>query len=268
MLNLIRMNLYRFIKTKSLYVLLIITITMTGIIVTDQQTVDSEFEQAMIEEAMAESDGTVGVTLAMPADSTIPAFMALFTTFINSGTILIFTGLFAVLFSNSERAGGYLKNLNSCAKSKGQIFLAKLPPVIAFVISEFLLIPLTVRLLGIPFEMTMITEFFLYVTAQLLLHIAYGVFMLMLMEAFRNLAIGILASIFIGGGVGILLVGFLENLIHIEGLISGHMLVGLSRMIAVDNISQCAITTLISGVVGMTMYLIIGTVIFRKRDLY
>lgn len=270
-MNLVRMNLYRFVRTKAVYVLLIITVLITGLIILDQKNMTEEAweaEQELLQEAgisEEDADERVGINLG---SSRITSVSAMTEATVGSGMILVFTGIFASLFSNAERNGGYLKNLNSCAQNKGQIFIAKGAPVAVFALINMLIVPLTAAVLGLDVTSILSKEFLLYIVIQWLLHSAYGIFVLTVMEVSRSLVAGMLVGIFLGMGVGVMLLGFIENVVRVNGLISSHMLVYVVRALMMENVMSSLLTALLTGIISFVLYWVVGTLIIKKRDMY
>lgn len=270
-MNLVRMNLYRFVRTKAVYVLLIITVLFMGLIILDQKSMSEEAWEAEMELLQAEgidvddTDENVGITFGM---TPITSASAMTESLVSSGLLLVFTGIFAALFSNAERNGGYLKNLNSCAENRGQIFMAKGAPVAVFVLLSLLIVPLTSVALGLEAENIFSKELILYILVQWLLHLAYGIFVLTVMEVSRSLVVGMLVGIFCGIGVGVVLLSFIENAFRVNGLISSHMIVYIVRGLMLKNVMECLLPALLAGTIGFILYWIVGTLVFEKRDMY
>lgn len=265
-MSLIRMNLYRFIKTKSVYILLLITAITAGLLTMDQKSGAAAVDYEMMQQAeMDMEESAVGITISA---AFIESAGQLSGELIGSGIVLVFTAIFAALFHNAERAGGYLKNLNSCAGAKEQVFFAKVIPVMLYVLLNLLIIPLVVKVLGMPGMDILTKDFMIYMLTEWLLHSAYGIFILMFMEVTRNLVAGIMFGVFAPTGVGVMLIGFVENAFHGNGIISGHMLVQMARVLTLENIMSSLIPALITGVISFVLYLVIGTLTFKKKDIY
>lgn len=265
-MNLIRMNLYRFMKTKSVYILLLITALLVGILVLDQNAEGTaEMNQEIMQQAGIEEDESVGLAIGF---TFIASVVQMSEEMVNSGMLLMFTAIFAVLFSYTERMGGYLKNLNSCAGSKAQIFIAKIAPVMLFVALNLVVVPLTAKAFGLSGGGILTVKFAVYMAVQWLIHVAFGVFFLMLMEITRSLVVGLLCGVFLSAGAGLMLVNLVESmLLHMDGVISSHMLVSAARAFLMEEIPSALIPTLLSGVVALVIYTVIGVTVFKKRDI-
>lgn len=265
-MNLIRMNLYRFIKTKSVYVILIIAAFLAGFLTLDMVSEDGQaINQEILQQEGIDVDQTAGITIGL---NILTSASEMTGELVGSGMILVLIAIFAALFSNAERAGGYLKNLNACAGTKAQIFLAKMVPAMLFAFAILWIIPFVSVACGLQGNGLLTKEFFLYMAIQWLIHTAYGIFILMVMEISRSLVAGILIGIFAGMGVGVMLIQLIENAVIGQGIISGHMLVTMARMLNPENIVSSLIPAFVTGVISVIMYSVIGALTFQKRDIY
>lgn len=265
-MNLIRMNLYRFMKTKSVYVILIVTALLTGFLAVDMESEeDQAISQELLQQEGIDADDTIGLTIGMNVLSSASEMTG---EMVGSGMIMLLLSIFVVLFSNAERAGGYLKNLNSCAGTKAQIFLAKIAPVMLFAFVILWIIPFVSVVSGLQGKDILTKEFLLYMTVQWLIHTAYAIFALMIMEITRSLVAGILIGIFASMGVGVTLIQFMENAVYGQGIISEHMLVSMTRMLTPENVVSLLAPALVTGVISVLAYSAAGALTFQKRDIY
>ena len=267
-MSLIRMNLYRFIRTKTVYVLLLITVAIISLVILDQTSGTMPLDEEILQQAGVDADNEVGLTFGVSMITSVPQ---LTVEMLGSGILLVFTAIFAAIFSNSERAGGYLKNLNSCAGAKEQIFLGKIVPVMVFALLNLWIVPLAGVLVGAPMGLQQTAELFsgkfiLYMTVQWMLHVAYGIFVLMIMELTRSLLAGILVGIFAGMGVGVMMISFVENIFRANGAITGHMLVYMIRIIAPENMGETLMMALLTATISIVLYMGIGALTFKTRD--
>lgn len=265
-MNLVRMNLYRFMKTKSAYVILIIATILTGFLTLDMTSEEGQaMNQELLQQEGIDAEQTAGIAIGL---TILTSASEMTGELVGSGMILVLVAIFAAIFSNTERAGGYLKNLNSCAGAKAEVFLAKIVPVMLFTFVILWIVPFVSVVCGLEGNGIWTKEFLLYMVAQWLIHTAFSIFILMIMEITRSLLAGILVGIFAGMGFGITLIQMIENAIHGQGIISGHMLVTVARMLMPENIVNLLFPALVTGVIGVMMYSVIGAVTFQKRDIY
>lgn len=269
-MNLVRMNLYRFVRTKAVYVIMLVTVLSIGLVVLDQKSMSQEAWEAEMEllqqEGISTEDTgmTPGINFGMTPIRTVTEMSE---SYIGSGMLLVLIGIFAALFSNAERTGGYLKNLNSCSQNRSWIFMAKAVPVVVFAGLNIVLIPVMSAVFGLDTSDAFSKEAAYYLLIQWLLHAAFGMFVLTIMEMSRSLVVGMLIGIFSGMGIGVLLLSFLEGFFNGNGFFTSHMLVHMVRAIVVENVTSSLLAGVLTGIIGFLLYLVLGTYVFKKRDM-
>lgn len=268
-MNLVRMNLYRFFREKSLYVLLLITGFMIALAVLGESSTSSEeYKQLQMVEEEKKDEISVGFTLGMIK---IDNMNDLQEAYIGAGIMLVLVGLFIVIYTYNERNSGYLKNLSSIPQSKIQMILARFVCVVLFVILEFAVM----ILLGFAFGLTIadVGDFVSYLLLQLLLHMSFGALCMFAMEVFRNLTAGIMVSIVVPMGLIGMLISYIDKGIHhiignVDFYISEHLLSFFVRALNTELMPTYATTAFISGIVGLVMYIGLTIWTARKRDMY
>lgn len=274
MMNLVRMYLYRLLHTRSIYVMSFVLILMVAFVTIDEGSEQSQqAEQQLLEEQGVDAENTresVGIVMTPLSDVTKVSF---YQEFMGSGVLLLFLSIFTALLSYKERDGGFLKNLNSCAKKRGYIFLAKVPAVIAFVSIQFLTLIVMLQIMCRGHANGDMQYLVWYIVSQFLLHIAFGTFILMIMELTRNLAAGLMTGIFFSIGIHILLLSMVENVLLGLGLPekllpSQYLIVSQVKMLMADGTGNGLFLSIIIGVVALILYLALGMWIFNKRDIY
>ena len=132
MLNLIKMNFYRFFKTWVFYITLLIIIITFGLLArieTEPRT--QEHYQQMEQEQGSTEEEHVGI-VASEEVTAETSFEQLYAGFTSSGYLLIMVGVFAIVYSEGERKSGFLKNLLTTRKGKKNIFLSKISVVFLY----------------------------------------------------------------------------------------------------------------------------------------
>ena len=269
-MNLVRMNLYRFFKSKSFYVFLIITISFVAMViimkkVNDNMAPDKQF---IAQEVASEEENDVGITVGV---GKLTDVYEVCNGFLGSGLIMMFIAIFVVMYTNAERASGYLKNLTTLPYSRTLIVLSKIVPILLFVTIEILAVCITSLLLGLQ-----VKDFPLlmkYVMIQWLLSAAFGMMNVFIMEVFRSLTAGLLIGICVSLGLGLAgmmyFESFLQNVLGNSNIgISNHLLVAFVRGIDPSNITKFAIPAIISALIGLAGYTGLSVLITHKRDMY
>lgn len=287
MLNLVRMNLLKLFKMKSLYIITVIAILFSAILTGDAITemtimldgsapVQSEEELALEQEMaedMEEGPSDVGITMDDSAVSTISEYIV---DFMRSGMLALLLVIFTVIYACGERECGFLKNLNVCTGKRWHIIAAKMSSVIVFMIMQLVLIFLamivTNQALGGVMAMGNLGEAIPAILVQILLHLALAAFSLMIVELTRNSTLSMIIGIFISLGIGTLIVtwccDFIQKVTSVSLPLANYLVVSRMKMTVMPLDYSLLPVTIIVGFVGMIGYLVISSIIFQKRDLY
>ncbi len=250
MLNLIKMNLYRFFKTRVFYVTLLITIIGSGLLAGLDTDPTSQFEE-------------------------------LYASFTSSGYILIMVGVFAIVFSEEERKSGFLKNLLTPSSGKKYIFAAKIPVVFLYSLIMFLgaLVAIRIGSLGwgegrcsVQSMGTLIS----FIVLEVILHTVFGIAMMALYEITRNTIIPIMITIFGSANLHGMLFNFLEiKLVSMRPALAGFMekyalsrnfIVTKTQDLGISGMSFSYVNIIVVIVIGLIFYSVMGMCIFTKRD--
>lgn len=268
MLNLIRMNIYRLIKSKFVIGLIIVAVISSifaiGMVDVDESSLEYEI---MMEQGVDATEKGFGFTITSMLEPTVTQVME---GVLHSGLLLVTISVFAVIFSGGERNSGYLKNIVLPKKKKFYLFVAKLVPVSIFSVLCFAVSTLSVFCTVGQLELGAIALLVPELVIQLLLHIAFAVCMLAYMELFRNQAIGLVVAIFGSMGLHVVVVNLLEEALAGIGipeflLFGKNMIVAAANGMAVD-MPEAFLSCTMTAVFGIIMYMVIGSVIFSKRD--
>ncbi|HKM21657.1 MAG TPA: PBECR4 domain-containing protein [Lachnospiraceae bacterium] len=231
MVNLIRMNLFRFVHMKSLYVLTLITVFMCAVLVADNATnltlmLDDSASVQELEEAeqlKEEEDTSVGATFAT---DTVPTVADYTVEFFHSGILTLLFAIFTVLFVCSERDSGFLKNLCVCTEKRWYLIVARMASMLGFLVVQAVVVFLSMLVTNAVFENYM---------------------------EIGNLVLALPT----------LLIQILLHLALADYLISTRI-----NMISSPLENAVVPVTIVVGIVGLIGYLALSSFIFQKRDLY
>ena len=131
MLNIIKMDLYRMFRTKSLYVIWIIAAVLmigTTYLLKAENTAD-EFEAASqqeIEESYTEDMPALGIQVMIPAGSDGKITVKdIFYGNAQSKFYVLFLVIFTVIFVMADINSGYIKNIGGQIQNRGYLVIAK-----------------------------------------------------------------------------------------------------------------------------------------------
>lgn len=172
MLNLLRMNFYRMIKTKAMWIVLV-CICLFGVLSCFIEKIDWETgrenanrqEAAQMEPASAETEEDKGVIdgfkagfsesgddansniskedtpgvqfeiTKQPSDANQgerQSFLEVYHSDISGGAVIIFIVIAGVIFVNGEDKTGFVKNIAGQTRYRGMIYLSKIPVIVCY----------------------------------------------------------------------------------------------------------------------------------------
>lgn len=125
MLNALKMDFYRFRRTKSLYIILAAAAAMCAFTIWSIYLMSSPM---ITESGIALPDG-----FAELAPKTVDGYI---DSFFQGNFLVLFTVIFAVIFCNSEHRGGFIKNIASVTSNRIGLVLSR---VVIILLADILL---------------------------------------------------------------------------------------------------------------------------------
>ncbi|MBD5156524.1 MAG: ABC transporter permease subunit [Butyrivibrio sp.] len=120
MLNALKMDFYRFRKTKSLYIILAAAVAMCAFTIWSMYLMSSP--------AITES----GIPLPDGFDALVPKTVDGYVdSFFQGNFVVLFTVIFAVIFCNTEHRGGFIKNIASVTSNRIGLVLSRTVVILA-----------------------------------------------------------------------------------------------------------------------------------------
>lgn len=120
MLNALKMDFYRFRKTKSLYIILGVAVVMCAFTIWSMYLMSSP--------AITES----GIPLPDGFDELVPKTVDGYVdSFFQGNFIVLFVVIFAVIFCNTEHRGGFIKNIASVTSNRIGLVLSRTVVILA-----------------------------------------------------------------------------------------------------------------------------------------
>lgn len=293
MLNLIRMNLYRMVKTKSLWVVLfcmgmfcVFSCYMSKV---DMEAQEKESHTTSISnendgselmglykgEDEEEIDTVFGIAVNAPEkkDGKNPAFLEFYNADLASGIVLVFLTIGCAIYFNGEMKSGFLKNIAGQTKHKSSIFLSKvfvnmiyvLLALIGYGIVQYLSLKfLLADQFTLRFGKEYLKETGLLVLSIYLLSLAFSGGISLVTVVFRSTAVGITIGMLSAFGLIQSFIPYIEKSFDIE----------LLKYMVTTNIHQMTIGTAEKdvmfaigiGILFSVFYYLLGTVYFTKKD--
>ncbi|MFT4145695.1 MAG: ABC transporter permease subunit [Mobilitalea sp.] len=284
MLNVIKMDLYRLIKTRSLYVILMIiaAFMMLNVYMLQREIEVLSFKQTETDntQEVLKEDTTENVNLGISYDPS--SLIRLDTTLLDevevmltSGIMLLFTGIFVVIYVCGENTSGYIKNLVTCTKRRWYIILSKTVAMSVFVLFELLVVLIMTGIASSIFidsiTLNISGHLLQYLGLQFLLHTAFAVIIIMVSVLTRSTAISMIISICLCSGIGSLVIGFISKL-NINGHYIGAKLPDYLITTNVQTLmstpsSEMSIRVIAVSAIAILAYNLISCVVMEKRDI-
>ena len=146
MFNMIRMELFRMFKTKSLYVIWAAMAAClffaNSLSAEEIQTYSIEEKQEMYEAAMSDEDEDIMfgmyVTLPTKPGEAVSVFDGFYAN-VHGKFVALFMVIFTVLYATADITSGYVKNIAGQVKNRGNLILAKSVALLLYTILTMLL---------------------------------------------------------------------------------------------------------------------------------
>lgn len=293
MYNAVKMELYRMVRMKSLYVMIIVMVAMTFITTWAldfersyyqdtaqelEQNIDMELQEA--EESLESTEGEEGIVIGMQAsmpDDDLSDVTLLDMAFSNLQSMIFafYLAIFVVLFCGADLTSGYIKNFVGQAKSRTRLVAAKAVAMSVYTVGMLLLFwGVQAVANGIFFgyiHMGDAGSFFSYLAIQAVLHIAFVMICLAIVLVSRNTVISMIFSICICWNVLSLLytgIDMIANKIGVKDFsFSTYTISGRIRMLSDTFSRQDSIETLAVAAVYLILTFVVGSVAFTKKDI-
>ncbi len=281
MLNMIRMELFRMFKTKSLYVIWMVMIAcvfLTNSLSAEEIiTFSMEEKQEMYEAAMdGEESGNLGMDVTLPTKpgADVSVFDGFYAN-VKGKFIALFMVIFTVLYATADITSGYVKNIAGQVRNRGNLIFAKAAALLLYVVLTMLLF-IGVQMLSnaISYQKLVMgpgKEFFQYAAMQTLLHFALVMVIMCVAVVLRNNVISMMISVCVCMNILIMLYGVVDQAVEKLGIHDFHVMdytvsgkiVNLGMNAAPKTMGMAALV----GIVFIVVMLAISMTVFQKRDI-
>lgn len=281
MLNMIRMEVFRMFKTKSLYVIWMVMIAcvfLTNSLSAEEiLTFSMEEKQEMYEAAMdGEESGNLGMDVTLPTKpgADVSVFDGFYAN-VKGKFIALFMVIFTVLYATADITSGYVKNIAGQVRNRGNLIFAKAAALLLYVVLTMLLF-IGVQTLSnaISYQKLVMgpgKEFFQYAALQTLLHFALIMVIMCIAVVLHNNVISMMISVCVCMNILIMLYGVVDQAVEKLGIHDFHMIdytvsgkiVNLGMNAAPKTMGMAVMV----GVVFIVVMLAISMTVFQKRDI-
>ncbi len=279
MFNLIKMDIYRLLHSKSTWIMICFVIGLAVFSVTMTNS-DIEFmkdDPAAVTETMEERP--VGIYVeAQPewVNGTIE-IGSVVSVEMRSQLLAILCVIFAAIFTNADYKNGYIKNIAGQFPRREQLVASKFI-VIAFQVLVMVIV-FTISIVvsgyvmwGSDFYLGSVTELFQYLGVQYLLHLGIAAVMMLLCILTYSTAFSMTSGILLCSGLAVPIYSLINKAINglktgLEFDINKYILDGNITMLLYDSTSEVMVRGVAVGVAFAIVSLFISTIIVKKRDI-
>lgn len=290
MLNLIKMDLYRLVRTLSFLVMIAVTVMISIVTVSltnmDIEMIREENEKAPQTEqtAQAEADGeeeemNIGITV-QTEESWLEGdieLVDLVCAIMSGGVLMVLCAIFVSLFVNAEQRTGYIKNIAGQLPCRGLLSVSKLLGIAVLLLAMFAAFVggtfVTAEIcLGDTFKLGDVSELVKVLAVQYALHFAFSAFVAMLCTVSRSTALGMVIGIILCSGLMTMVYQALNKLIQKADSLADFDLTKYPIETKVIEVTASAgsdvyIGALITGAIYLVFSIIISMTVTQKRDI-
>ncbi len=229
MLNLVKMDLYRFSRTKSLIVMIAICLFIAAMYPIMTKITGEAGEVSVTvsidEEISSDDDSLISESSTSDTDDVLqPSAADLFESICAGGNIMLLIVIFTTIFVCAEQRNGFIKNIAGQQRFRGSLIFSKIAVAAVFVALIFILTIIFLIISSlIVYKGDVIlgfdTQFFKVVGVQYLLHFALSMLAILLCTLTRSSALSMTFGALIVAGLGSLICMLPNMLINkINGL--------------------------------------------------
>lgn len=283
MLNMIRMELYRMFKTKSLYVIWLVLaagiLFTTGLSADEMKTYTMEEKQEMYEYATGQQKSdtvNLGMDVTVPTKpgDTVSVF-DLFYGNIKGKFLAFFMVIFAVLYSTADMTSGFIKNIAGQVRDRRGLVFAKGVSLFVYTVLTMLIFTGIQTISNALFfdELVFgpVKEFLQYAGIQTLLHFALLIIVMCIAIVLRNNVISMMLSVCLCMNVLVIFYSFLDNLIakaHIKNFhVLEYTVTGNISFLETNVTAKMAVTALAVSIAFVIVMIEVCSTVFKKRDI-
>ena len=283
MLNMIRMELYRMFKTKSMYVIWLVLaagiLFTTGLSADEMKTYTMEEKQEMYEYATGQQKSdtvNLGMDVTVPTKpgDTVSVF-DLFYGNIKGKFLALFMVIFAVLYSTADMTSGFVKNIAGQVRDRRRLVFAKGVSLFVYTVLTMLIFTGIQTISNALFfdELVFgpVKEFLQYAGIQTLLHFALLIIVMCIAIVLRNNVISMMLSVCLCMNVLVIFYSFLDNMnakAHIKNFhVLEYTVTGNISFLETNVTAKMAVTALAVSIAFIIVMIEVCSTVFKKRDI-
>ena len=281
MLNIIKMDLYRMLKTKSMYV---IWIVLAAILLITTSLCKTDYELLTEKDAMKQEQVTeptvdninVGMMVTLPTEpgEKVTVYDIFFANSQGKLYALLLV-IFTVLFSTADISSGYIKNIGGQVGNRGSLIFSR-----SIALSVFSVLTMTGAFLfqaaanGIVFgelEWGNTKAILSYFVTELALHYALVLICMAIAIILKNNVISMVIAVCLSMNVMTIVYGVINSAIQKIGIqnfqIYKYTITGKLSLLPMDPSGNECLAAFGVAIVFIVMMISVSSVVFQKRDI-
>ena len=281
MLNIIKMDLYRILKTKSMYVIWIvlaaILLITTSLCKTDYELLNEK--DAMKQEQVTEptvDNINVGMMVTLPTEpgEKVTVFDIFFAN--SQGKFYaLFLVLFAVLFSTADISSGYIKNIGGQVGNRGSLIFSRSIALSVFTVltmtGAFLFQAAANCIVFGELEWGNTKAILSYFVAELALHYALVLICMAIAIILKNNVISMVIAVCLTMNVMTIVYGVVNSAIQKIGIqnfqIYKYTITGKLSLLPMNPSGNECLAAFGVAIVFIVIMISVSSVVFQKRDI-
>lgn len=281
MLNMIKMDLYRMFKAKSMYVLWLVLagLLLMGTFLTNYALLMPEEEIVVEQETITETD-TEGFRFGIVVDPSIETDMkvSVFDEFYGNatgGAFAIFMVVFSVLFSTADISSGYIKNIGGQLKNRGLLMISKAIALFVFtvltLIGSLILQAILNQCIFGYLEWGETSAFVSYVLTQIGIHYGLVIICAAIAVILKNNVFSMTIAICLTMNMMNMVYTLMDLVLDKMGFhnltISKYTVTGQLSMLPMSPTGKECLTAFVVAAVFIAVMLTVSSKVFQKRDI-
>lgn len=281
MLNMIKMDLYRMFRTKSMYIVWIVLavalLLTTFLCKTDYDSLSKEdaMQQEQITEP-TEENINVGMMVTLPTKpgEKVTVFDIFFAN--SQGKFYaLFLVIFAVIFSTADIGGGYIKNIGGQVQKRGALIFSRSIALAVFtmltMVGSFLFQAVANDIVFGELEWGNLKAILSYFLTELTLHYALMLICMAIAIILKNNVISMVIAVCLTMNVMSIVYGLVNSAIQKIGIqnfqIYKYMITGKLSLLPMNPSGNECLAAFGVAIVFIVVMISVSSVVFQKRDI-
>lgn len=283
MFNVLKMDLYRMAKSNATWIILLASMLMMFVsIFMTSQDIDYYNSNPIALENLQENGGEINWGIYIGSvnpkwcNGNEISLMDLVAVNIKSKLLLMFLVVFITYFVGSGGRNGFIKNIAGQVRNRSSLILGKFIAIGIFTIVMIVAAVFSTMLGSLIFlgyvNFVGIKQGLIFLVVQILLHIGYGMFILLLFNVTRSSIATMLSGILIAAGilqvVDAILFSIFKGLDSIEGFsVMKYLTSGNVGVLSINSSNAVYTQAGMIAVCAIVLMTVLSSIIIQRRDL-